>query len=260
MKPNKMKHRSRKGGKEWSLYILQCKDSRLYTGITNDLERRFKQHSSGKGARFTRSFGVEKLLYSEVVGRQGEAMVREAAVKRWPKEKKLALALGQSSKGKISPVSGGKDIASVASLADRIWREHYTPMIGKAQVDYMLAKFQSKEAVREQIKDGYRYFLIKEGGRNTGYLAVQPRDKELFLSKLYVAAEDRGKGYGKKAVEFAADLCRKEGLSRIALTVNKNNANSISTYLKCGFVITEPVVQDIGGGFVMDDYRMELTV
>ncbi|MFH1369439.1 MAG: GIY-YIG nuclease family protein [Elusimicrobiota bacterium] len=78
--------------KKWSLYILRCKDGRLYTGITNNLERRFKQHSSGKGARFTKCFGVDKLLYSEEVGKQSAAMVREAEVKTWPKTKKLDLA------------------------------------------------------------------------------------------------------------------------------------------------------------------------
>jgi putative endonuclease len=59
--------------------------------MTNDILRRFLEHKSGKGARFTRIFGVEKLLYAEVHLTRSEAMVREARIKTYPKNKKLEL-------------------------------------------------------------------------------------------------------------------------------------------------------------------------
>jgi putative endonuclease len=75
----------------WYVYILKCSDGRLYTGMTCDVERRLKEHKTGKGARFTRSFGVKKLLYAEPCASRSDAMKREAAIKRYPRQKKLEL-------------------------------------------------------------------------------------------------------------------------------------------------------------------------
>ena len=59
----------------------------------------------------------------------------------------------------IVEVKNLKDIKETAMLAHSIWNEHYIPIIGKEQVDYMLAT-QSEQAIKEQIDEGYRYFLI----------------------------------------------------------------------------------------------------
>ena len=156
----------------------------------------------------------------------------------------------------IVPVSTGEQIAAVETLAREIWTEHYTPIIGRAQVDYMLAKFQSKGAIAEQIREGYAYFLIEKRKDRIGYLSIQPRGDELFLSKIYVKSSERGKGHGKTAVRFAEGFARERKLMRITLTVNRNNSRSIGAYEKLGFEKIAALVQDIGGGFVMDDYRM----
>jgi ribosomal protein S18 acetylase RimI-like enzyme len=145
----------------------------------------------------------------------------------------------------------------IASLAREIWTEHYTPIIGREQVHYMLDRFQSPNALAEQIKAGALYFLMKEDDEFTGYISVQPKGNELFLSKIYVRSSRRGKGHGRKAVRFAESLARERGLLKITLTVNKNNVNAIRAYEKMGFRNAGPIVQDIGGGFVMDDYIME---
>ncbi|MGD1005815.1 MAG: GNAT family N-acetyltransferase [Ignavibacteriaceae bacterium] len=145
----------------------------------------------------------------------------------------------------------------VEALAVEIWNEHYTPIIGKQQVSYMLEKFQSKEAMKEQIKNGYTYYLVEEGGCNIGYIGIELKKDELFLSKLYIKSSERGKGYGKKAVQFLEDLARGKKLNKISLTVNKNNVKSIAVYEKIGFKNLGSIIMDIGGGFVMDDYKME---
>ncbi|MBZ0189319.1 MAG: GNAT family N-acetyltransferase, partial [Candidatus Obscuribacterales bacterium] len=157
-------------------------------------------------------------------------------------------------------VSTAEHAAAVAGLAEEIWTEHYTPIIGRDQVEYMLEKFQSEDAVCMQIRNGYRYFLISEEGRFIGYFAVEPRGRELFLSKIYLRADLRRKGHGRKAIRFLETLAREGGFEKIALTVNKNNKGSIAAYEKIGFRNLGPLLQDIGGGFVMDDYRMEKKV
>jgi ribosomal protein S18 acetylase RimI-like enzyme len=157
---------------------------------------------------------------------------------------------------KIIEVSTEKQIGAVESLAGIIWLEYYTPIIGKAQVDYMLDKFQSRPAITQQIAEGFRYYLIEEADRYIGYMSIQPKGRELFLSKIYVEAALRGKGYGRKCLAFIETIARKEGFEAVTLTVNKNNTNSIAAYEKWGFAKIEAIVQDIGGGFVMDDYKM----
>jgi len=158
----------------------------------------------------------------------------------------------------ITEVTKGSQIAIVEKLAREIWTEHYPPIIGKDQVRYMLDKFQSKDVISAQIKDeGFRYFLIEEEGGYIGYLGVQPKGEQLFLSKIYVRRSERGKGFGKKSVQFLEDLARRLNLRKISLTVNRNNISAVKAYEKMGFKNLGPVVQDIGNGFIMDDFRME---
>ena len=158
----------------------------------------------------------------------------------------------------ITEVTKGSQIAIVEKLAREIWTEHYPPIISREQVRYMLDKFQSKDVISAQIKDeGFRYFLIEEEGGYIGYLGVQPEREQLFLSKIYVRSSERGKGFGKKSVQFLEDLARRLNLRKISLTVNKNNISAVKAYEKMGFKNLGPVVQDIGNGFIMDDFRME---
>lgn len=77
--------------KEWTVYILQCGDGTLYTGITDDLERRLKAHAEGKGAKYTRGRGPLKLRYQERQPDKSAALKREAALKRLRKCEKLAI-------------------------------------------------------------------------------------------------------------------------------------------------------------------------
>jgi diamine N-acetyltransferase len=153
-------------------------------------------------------------------------------------------------------------IAEVAHLAREIWQEHYVPIIGQEQVDYMVDKFQSERAIAGQLADGYEYYLVNHDEKHVGYTAVVANVSEaaLLISKIYVKNSVRGHGLGKKMLEFVEDLCRHRRIKKMWLTVNKNNSRSIAWYARMGFTTTGPIVQDIGGGFVMDDFRMEKTI
>ena len=78
-------------GKKWVLYILRCKDDTLYTGITDDLERRLAAHRAGKGAKYTRGRGPLILEYVEKCDDRSHALKRELAVKAMPRAEKLEL-------------------------------------------------------------------------------------------------------------------------------------------------------------------------
>jgi putative endonuclease len=73
-------------------YIVQCADGTLYTGYTVDLEARVKAHNAGRGGRYTRTRRPVVLVYSEKQPTRAAAMRREAAIKRWPRSRKLRLA------------------------------------------------------------------------------------------------------------------------------------------------------------------------
>jgi len=77
--------------KDWFLYILECEDVMLYTGITNDLERRLKMHNNGKASRFTRVRRPVEMKYHEKCESRTQALVRECAVKSFPRKKKEEL-------------------------------------------------------------------------------------------------------------------------------------------------------------------------
>jgi putative endonuclease len=74
---------------------LECRDSSLYTGITNNLPRRLKEHRQGKGGAYTRSFGVKRLIYHEQYFDKSQALKREAQIKKWPRSKKQDLIKGE---------------------------------------------------------------------------------------------------------------------------------------------------------------------
>ncbi|HNA25329.1 MAG TPA: GIY-YIG nuclease family protein [Nitrospira sp.] len=73
------------------MYILECADGSLYTGITNDLERRMRAHASGKGAKYTKRRGPFTVRYTESLDSKGAALQREAAIKSLDRTAKMAL-------------------------------------------------------------------------------------------------------------------------------------------------------------------------
>lgn len=156
----------------------------------------------------------------------------------------------------------------LADLAKKIWNEYWPGIIGQAQTDYMVAKFQSLGAIKRDMREnGYEYWFIASR-RNDG--ALQPigytgghadaDPNRYFISKIYLLSECRGHGLSSKIIDFYSDICKARNLSAMYLTVNKNNALAIRAYKRNGFQAIEAVETDIGDGFIMDDYVMEKQV
>jgi putative endonuclease len=72
----------------WSLYIMECSDGSLYTGVTNDIDRRFLAHQEGKASRYTRTRRPVALVYREECGSRSQALSRECAVKSLSRRQK----------------------------------------------------------------------------------------------------------------------------------------------------------------------------
>ncbi len=73
------------------VYVLECGDRSLYTGITTDLKRRFAEHQQGDGGHYTRARGAKKIVYTEKQPNRSSALKREAAIKRMSRAQKVAL-------------------------------------------------------------------------------------------------------------------------------------------------------------------------
>ena len=154
-----------------------------------------------------------------------------------------------------------EQIAGLSAFASSIVKEHFDPLIGPEQNDYMIARFQSVPAITEQIASGYRYYLAEsEAGELEGFLAFYPRDGKMYPSKFYVRSGARGRGIARQMFEFAAEETRREGLSAIFLNVNRDNEAVIRIYEHLGFRKVREEKNAIGGGFYMDDFVLECPV
>lgn len=152
------------------------------------------------------------------------------------------------------PVENAHAITQCAALARQIWMEWYTRIIGAEQVRYMLQTAQSAEAITQQIKvQRYRYRLVRVQGTGVGYFATVINENALHISKLYVVKSARAHGVGRFMIEQCRLEALRQGSERLELTVNRHNP-AMGFYIRMGFENVGPMVQEIGGGFVMDDY------
>lgn len=148
-------------------------------------------------------------------------------------------------------------IREMSAMAEEIVREHFDPIIGKEQNDYMIAMFQTPEAIRGQLEHGYRYYFAVNEGRNIGFLAFYPKSDVMYLSKFYLYRSERGRGYSRQMLDFVRQNAEAEGLKAIELNVNRFNM-AVQVYEKLGFHVIRTEKNDIGNGYYMDDYVFRL--
>ncbi len=156
--------------------------------------------------------------------------------------------------------AGIDDVEELAALADIIWHQHFRGIISDEQIEYMIENFQSQKAMTNQLLNmGYEYYFFNVDGENQGYFAIQEQREEnlMFISKVYLKKEFRGRGYARKAFEFIENEAKNRGLKKTRLTVNRHNDDTIAIYKKLGMYIADEKAADIGNGFVMDDYIFE---
>lgn len=162
---------------------------------------------------------------------------------------------------RIREIETGHDIMEINRLAGIIWHECYRSILTREQIAYMIEKYQSVRALTEQLAlEGYRYFLVEEADGAVGYCGVQVKEGRMYLSKMYLLARARGKGCFRRMVEYLDELCRRDGVKTIWLTVNRHNEHAIDVYRHLDFKEVRTQVVDIGDGYVMDDYVLERSV
>lgn len=166
-------------------------------------------------------------------------------------------------------------IREMGALSSAIVKEHFDPIIGPEQNDYMITHFNTAEAITNQLQNqGYRYFFVCDPKasasasareRHIGFMAFYLREteageRELYLSKFYLEVDKRGQGLSHDMCRFVVDQARALGCRRVVLNVNRNNYQAILAYEHLGFRKVHEEKNDIGHGYFMDDLVYELPV
>ncbi len=144
-------------------------------------------------------------------------------------------------------------IQKMSDMAKAIVKKHFDPLIGSEQNDYMIAMFQTPEAIGGQLEKGYRYYFVLEEGAVIGFQAFYPKGETMYLSKFYLWDTERRKGYSKAMLDFVIEETKAAGLKAIELNVNRGN-DARFAYEHLGFYIAREEKNDIGHGYYMDDY------
>lgn len=147
-----------------------------------------------------------------------------------------------------------------SSLASEVFIDHFKNIIGQEQAEYMVDRFLSKKAISEELSQGTIFKLCYVNGEAVAFTEYKLDDKRVFLSKLYVRKDMRKKGLSHLLLDDVIKYTLDQKRNKIYLTVNKYNDNTIAVYKHWGFDIIDAVVNDIGHGYVMDDYIMEKTL
>jgi ribosomal protein S18 acetylase RimI-like enzyme len=154
------------------------------------------------------------------------------------------------------------DMPIVTELAELIWPQTYSEYISEAQLRYMLNLMYNQEELLLQYHKGFTFFIASVQGKDVGFACASPLDEQNHvykLHKLYVLPSTQGMGIGKLLIDKVVDLVAAEGGKFLQLNVNRKN-KAINFYLKIGFIIKKTVDINIGDGFYMNDYVMELPI
>jgi len=157
-------------------------------------------------------------------------------------------------------VDNEERICLLSNKAYEIWNEYFPCILSKKQIDYMVDMFLSPSAIKNEIKEGYEFYLYYSDETFIGFAVVKPELDKLFISKLYIDKEHRGQGFASDMFNFVKSIAIRDNLMAMYLTVNKYNDTAIEVYKHKGFVKIDSVVTDIGNGYVMDDYIMECVI
>lgn len=157
-----------------------------------------------------------------------------------------------------------EDIPLIQELSQEIWHEVYPSVISLEQIDYMLERMYSTEALREQITQlGHQFLILESGDQAVGFASYSIKSEfepeRYRLHKLYLRTNLHGKGLGKELIRQICNEISKNGALKLELNVNKKNP-AVGFYEHLGFYQEKETKVDIGNGFVMDDYIMVLNL
>lgn len=158
--------------------------------------------------------------------------------------------------------ANSEHISIIIDLTKKIWPVAYGEILSKAQLDYMIDKFYNETALYELMQKGHIFYLAQDDmEKYVGFLSyeINCEPNKTKIHKIYVLPETQGTGLGRQFFELVKEKAIENNQKVIFLNVNKYN-NAIHFYTKLGFRKVKDEVIDIGNGYVMDDYVMEVAI
>lgn len=152
---------------------------------------------------------------------------------------------------------GDEGVEALAELARLIWLRHYPGIISVAQIDYMLERRYRPIFIRQTLARGDKWDVARGAGSLLGFAHSYPMGEgDAKLDKLYVHPDWQRHGIGRLLLARVEGHARRWGCQRLVLRVNRRNGSAIGAYVKYGFSTATEIDEEIGGGFVMNDYVM----
>lgn len=150
------------------------------------------------------------------------------------------------------------DIPAIRHIAQTTWPATYGPILSQEQIDYMMQWMYSENTLREQMEQGHQFYMAELNGNAHGFAGVSGEGNTVFkLHKLYVIPDTQKTGAGKALLQQVIHYAKTNGGTQLLLQVNRHN-NAKGFYEKQGFTILKEADTDIGNGYFMNDYIMQL--
>ena len=161
---------------------------------------------------------------------------------------------------RIDEIRSPEGLGIVKSLAEKIFPRTYEDLIPPAQIPYMMRLMYDDAVLRREFADGLHFALISENAVPVGYISWHLLDadgeKVLRLEKLYLDFACHGRSIGNMGLRFVIDEAKRAGADFISLNVHKRNFRAQKAYLRAGFRRWRNETEEVGNGFVKDDYVM----
>ena len=151
------------------------------------------------------------------------------------------------------------DIPLIRQLTFAIWPQTYSAVISKAQIDYMLEQMYNPATLQKQMEEeGCTFIIVYDDKVPVAFASYNETESQLWkLNKIYILSSQQGKGTGKFIINYIIDEIKTKGAKALQLQVNREN-KAKDFYEKLGFKIIQTANFDIGNGYFMNDYVMEL--
>lgn len=148
----------------------------------------------------------------------------------------------------------------IRDLAYRIWPSTYGKILSEEQLKFMLDKFYDIDFLDNLRNNGQHFLLLEENAGFLGYASYElnyENSNKTKIQKIYVLPETQGKGLGKKLMDFIKNRAIENKNDGLLLNVNRYN-KALGFYEKYGYNIKETIDIEIGNGYLMEDFVMEL--
>lgn len=155
-----------------------------------------------------------------------------------------------------------ENFTQIRAIAQEVWPIAYGTILSQQQMDYMMEMMYSIPSLQKQAATDKEFILAMENDQAVGFASYEfnyDGTSKTKIHKIYILSNQQGKGIGKILVDYIKDEARKENQKTILLNVNKYNVAQ-HFYKKIGFETISEEVIDIGNGYIMDDFVMEISI